>query len=229
MKKFKRFLLYLGLILGVLVIFRGPIFRLTVNYTKVSERNLFKITNPVLLADISKKHGGEELPFDELIDLANDMTTQYLQFSDANTSQNPNQTFSTKKANCVGYAAMFNSIFTQLALLQNSETRYIVTHQIGRLDFLGTDLHQFLSSPFFRDHDFNSVLDKQTEEIVNIDSSLSDYFWINQVSAVDLSFPREENPSFQGISKAFIWVIILVLLRILVFIVKRILKNQKNE
>lgn len=229
MKKLKKFLLYLGLILLLLLLFRGPFFRMTVNYTPVSDRGTFKITNPELLAEISKKHNNQELSFIAMIDLANEMTTQRLQFSDANISQNPNETFQSRRANCVGYAALFSSIFTQLAHLQNSDNRYATFHHIGRLDFLGVDLHQFFNSPFFRDHDFNAVHDIRTKEVVYIDSSLSDYFWINRVSSVNRPFSRNENPSFQGISKAFIWVIILVLFRVLVLIIKRISKNQNRR
>ena len=90
----------------------------------------------------------------------------------------------SKKANCVGYAAMFNAIASYLIKKQGVENEYEVQHKIGKLDFLGIDLHQYSGSPFFKDHDYNIICNKITKEEVAVDASVADYLWVERVSAV---------------------------------------------
>jgi len=55
-------------------------------------------------------------------------------------------------------------------------------HQIGQLEFLGINLHQYFDNPFFKDHNFNTITDNKTHKTLAIDPSVSDYLWISKVA-----------------------------------------------
>ena len=105
-----------------------------------------------------------------------------MSFSSYASSNNPNLVYQTGKANCIGYSALFNSIANYLIETQKLENKYRAIHLIGRLDFLGIDLHQFFDDPFLQDHDFNGIENLENGERIYIDPSLSDYFRINYVN-----------------------------------------------
>ena len=93
-----------------------------------------------------------------------------------------------KKANCIGYSSLFNSIVEHLIKEQNAENDYRARHLIGRLEFVGFDLHQLFKDPFFQDHDYNEIENIHTKERIYVDPSLSDYFRINRVSSTKINF-----------------------------------------
>ena len=55
-------------------------------------------------------------------------------------------------------------------------------HQIGQLHFLGINIHPFFESSFFGDHDFNTIKNKTTGEVISVDPTVSDYLWIRKVA-----------------------------------------------
>ena len=111
-----------------------------------------------------------------------DITTEELHFITSRASNNPNDLINSKQANCIGYSAMFNSIANYLIKKNQLESKIEVQHKIGQLYLLGIDIHQFFDSPFFRDHDFNEIKNKETGEVISVDPSVSDYLWINSIS-----------------------------------------------
>jgi len=89
----------------------------------------------------------------------------------------------TKKANCRGYSAMFNSIANYLIIKNNLQTEYKAEHKIGEIKFLGIDVHQYFDCPFYKDHDFNELRNLFTGEKLSIDPTVSEYLWIETVKA----------------------------------------------
>ena len=76
---------------------------------------------------------------------------------------------------------MFNSIANQIIISKGLTREIESKHKIGKLELLGLNMHQFLKSPFFRDHDFNQLRNLKTGEEISIDPSLSDILWIEKV------------------------------------------------
>ena len=126
------------------------------------------------------------MTIEKIVQISRSITTQELSFTTTQISRNPNDLFISKKANCVGYAAMFNSIANYLIQSNHLELKYAANHRIGRLELLGFNLHAFFNSPFFRDHDYNEIIDLQKRNTLAVDPSVTDYLGIDYVSKRDL-------------------------------------------
>ncbi|WP_025741814.1 hypothetical protein [Aquimarina pacifica] len=114
--------------------------------------------------------------------MADEITKTELKFTTNRASNNPNILINTRKANCVGYSAMFNSIANFLIKNNDLENKIKAEHKIGKLDFLGINIHQFFKGTFFRDHDFNELTNKETGKKIVIDPTVSDYLRINRIT-----------------------------------------------
>ena len=169
------------ILLLITILFRGWIFRQLITYTSIGTRTSIEITNPKLLERIQKESSNKTNSIEKIIQLSRSITTKELSFSSCQVSNNPNELIHTKKANCVGYAAMFNSIASHLIKVNKLEQKYASKHRIGRLALFGFNLNQLFDSPFFRDHDFNEIIKLPNSSIILIDPSLSDYLRIDYV------------------------------------------------
>ena len=114
--------------------------------------------------------------------IADKLTKEELKFTKNRVSNNPNKLIDTNQANCVGYSAMFNSIANYLINKNKYENEIEVEHKIGQLELFGINLHQFFESPFFRDHDYNEITDKNTGKKILVDPVVSDYLRIKRVA-----------------------------------------------
>ena len=54
--------------------------------------------------------------------------------------------------------------------------------RIGKLDFLGMNVHNWFDSSFLKDHDFVIIRNKETGEIKAVDPTLYDYLYIEVVA-----------------------------------------------
>lgn len=178
----KRGLKILAASILVIVIFRGQLYRSAVNYTQIRERQTVKITNERLILEIENEIEGQALNHDKIAEIARGITNKNLQFNWTNSSGNPNELFDTQQANCIGYSALFNSIVQYLIDQNRLGEIYETKHLVGRLEFWGIDVHLFFDSPFFRDHDYNSIKNIETGKILFIDPSASDYLKVHQVN-----------------------------------------------
>lgn len=131
---------------------------------------------------IKRKINNKKLDFKEIISLTNTITSNTLNFTFSKTYNNPNTILNTKKANCVGYASLFNSIGNYILEQQQLTDLYQFSHLVGKLHFLGCDIHQFIDNPFFKNHDFNVIKNLKTGQQIYVDPSLSDYFFIDEVT-----------------------------------------------
>ena len=172
----KKFLMYIGLVFLLLILFRGPLFRILIKYNEIGEREEIKITNQNLLNKIDTNSSNQALRIDEIIRIAKLLTNQELRFTFKSASGDPNKIFDSKKANCVGYSAMFNSLVNHLLHKNGLQAKYTAKHKIGQIKFCGINTHQFLNGQFFKDHDYNEIINLETESKIIIDPSISDFF-----------------------------------------------------
>jgi hypothetical protein len=171
-----------GLSLLLLILFRGAVFRAAIKYHEIGTRPTIRITNAGLIDRIEVELADQELTFDRILKVANEIARAELSFTTASASNNPNKLIDTQQANCIGYAAMFNSVIHYLIASHDLQGQIKAKHIIGRLELLGVDLHSFFDSPFFNDHDYNVIIDLNSGERVAIDPSVSDYLGIERVS-----------------------------------------------
>lgn len=179
----KKFLKSVFLIILILVVFRGPVYRLFINYKNIGTREKIEITNQELIKLINAKSANRHIDAEAVADIANQMAKDELSFTWGNASNNPNELIISHKANCIGYSATFNSIANYLIAKNGLESEIQTRHIIGKLYFWGIDVHQLFSNPFFKDHDFNQIRDLKTGKTISIDPSIGDYLWIDEVSA----------------------------------------------
>ncbi|MEZ4911186.1 MAG: hypothetical protein R2774_10035 [Saprospiraceae bacterium] len=142
----------------------------------------FEITNQELLNKIELRTKNQVMDIGKIAKIAKSITVEELNFSFEKESTDPNKLITTKKANCIGYSSMFNSFANQIIISKGITGEIESKHKIGKLELLGLNIHQFLKSPFFRDHDFNQLRNLKTGEVISIDPSLSDIFWIEKVT-----------------------------------------------
>lgn len=127
------------------------------------------------------------LDFYSIVDISNKLTMELLSFTFKKTTQNPNELIVTRKANCVGYSALFNTITNYLIQKNGLSETIISTHLVGKLKVGGIDLHQFVDSPFFANHDYSQIENRITGEIIWIDPSIGDYLKIERVQSEKLN------------------------------------------
>ncbi len=166
----------------VLVLLRGPVFRFMVSYYSIGKRPTVEVTNTKLIAEIDAASRDKDLDVEEVVAIADEVTSSTLRFSKGRVSNNPNELIENGNANCIGYAAMFNSVVNHLIQKHGLQDEIAAEHHIGQLYCFGVNLHPLFDSPFFADHDFNRVIYKKSGETLWIDPSLSDYSGISRVT-----------------------------------------------
>jgi len=179
----RKFLRYVFIFLLIIFCFKGIIYRLCINYTIINTRTTIVLSDIDLQNEVDNKIRKKKLTINDIIKLTNTLTSNHLKFTFNKTSSNSNIVSKNKKANCIGYAALFNSIGNYILKKQQLTNTYKFTHVVGKLDFLGFDIHQLINNPFFKDHDFNKVENLKTGKTYFIDPSLTDYFYIDFVKS----------------------------------------------
>ena len=154
----------------IMLIFRGWIFRHLVTYQPIKQRTEYKATDLNFISYIEQNiDNKKELNIDDIIEHALSITSQQLDFTTSNNYNDPNKLINTKTANCIGYASFFSTTCNYLLKKYKLANTWTSKPQIGKLYFLGTDIHKNFNSSFFKDHDFVTIENKTTGEILAID------------------------------------------------------------
>lgn len=178
----KKFLECTLIVCILLLIFKGFLYRNLITYTKIGSRKNYKITNEKIIQNIEEYIKDKELTIDDIIEISNKITSEKLKFATKKTSNNPNINFEIKKADCIGYSSLFNTVGNYILQQQNLSETYEFKHVVGKMKFLGYDIHNMFKKPFFKYHDYNEVVNKKTGEKQYTDPSLYDYTWIDRVT-----------------------------------------------
>ncbi len=169
MKILKRILQVILIILVIGFVFRGWIYRQIVTYKSTGERVNYTATNENLISYFEENIVNvKDTKIEEIINVGLSTTSQLLEFTASKNYNNPNKLIDTKTANRIGYATFFSSICNYLLEKKNIRDWKAVPHK-GQLYFLGVNVHQYFDSPFFKDHDFAIIQNKNTGEILAVD------------------------------------------------------------
>lgn len=177
----KKTLKIIGIAILLLLIFRGFIYRHTIHYTPIKTKPIIALTNKRIISEVEEIIKNQKLDIGKIALVAAAITKDYLQFTFKKSSNNPNKIALTQKANCVGYAAFFNAIVHYIIQKKGLPDRYQSRHLVGKLDFLGVDLHQFFTDPFYLNHDYVIIEDKNSNRKLLIDPSIDDYFRVGPI------------------------------------------------
>jgi hypothetical protein len=185
MKIIKRTFLTILILTTVGLLFRGWFYRHLVTYKSVGLRTNYSATDEKLIDYIDARIDKQTEPdIKQLIKIGLSMTSEQLNFTADKNDIDPNKLVSSKKAHCVGYASFFATTCNYLIKKYNLADKWIAEPQIGHLYFLGTNVHGYFNSSFFKYHDFVTVENKSTGEIFAVDPTVNDYFNIDFISYV---------------------------------------------
>ena len=192
MKRFKRVVLAIIIIPTAAALFRGSLYRLAVTYRSIGERADYAATNGALIWHMDDSAAEKNCPdVREIIKSSLATTSRLLTFSFSGSDNDPNLLIETRRANCIGYAAMFSAICNYRLKQHGLDDRWVATHEIGQLYLFGLNVHRWFDSPFFKDHDFVIVENRLANESFAVDPSLNDYLRIDFVKAQKHPSPNE--------------------------------------
>lgn len=183
MKYIKRtfFAVFILMVLGLA--FRGWIFRRVVTYQSLGQRGAYAATAKKLTDYIDTNTIKQTTPdIEQVIRLGLSITAKQLNFTANKNDNDPNKLINSRTAHCVGYASFFATTCNYLLKKYNLSEHWTATPQIGQLYFLGENMHKYFHSPFFKDHDFVIIKNKNTGEIYAVDPTVKDYLGIDFVS-----------------------------------------------
>lgn len=183
MKTFSRILLMLLLLAGVGLLFRGWLYRQVVTYKSVGTRTNYAVTSKELTAYLQSNTETQlARSVAQVIAQSLAITATTLRFTSGKNDKDPNRLVRTKKAHCVGYAAFFATTCNYLLQQNGLSGIWQAEPRIGQLYFLGTNVHQYFNSPFFKDHDFVVIRNKKTGQKLAVDPTVNDYGAIDFVA-----------------------------------------------
>ncbi|KAA1241014.1 hypothetical protein [Aquimarina sp. RZ0] len=171
-------------IIALLYISRGYVYRVFVKYEPIEERKEYSVRNSELISYIENSTINSDLSgIVSIIDKSNELTNEKLKFTSSKCDVDPNKLVNSSKTHCVGYAYFFTSTFNYLLKKSRLSNEWKARAYAGKLYFLGIDVHKYFDSPFFKDHDFVIVENSTTGERIYIDPTISDYLGIDRVSS----------------------------------------------
>lgn len=183
MKTIKRIVLVILIPVTIALLFRGWLYRHMVTYTSVGQRTNYLATDAKLVSYIetnsdSKKDTGIR----GIIKLALSITSRQLHFTASQNDNDPNRLINSKAAHCVGYAAFFSTTCNYLLKKYKLDNTWIAKPQTGQLYFLGINIHKYFHAAFFKDHDFVIIENRLIGEILAVDPTVNDYFYIDFIT-----------------------------------------------
>lgn len=179
MKFIKRLGMGIAILLFAILLFRGWLFRQLVHYKTIGQRTEYLVTDADLehlIDQAVEKHKPKDAK--AAIRLSLRLTAQELHFVVARNDNDPNLLIHSKKAHCVGYAAFFASVCNAVLARSGLADDWAAKPQIGALYLLGVNIHRYFKTPFFKDHDFDRIVNRQTGEEILVDPTVYDYFRI---------------------------------------------------
>ena len=124
----------------------------------------------------------EDADINDLVDFNLDLTSNQLSFTFDKCSSDPATIIKTRKANCIGYSALFCSLMNYTLLKKQLQNRYQCFHYVGKIYYAGQNINALFDDPFFKDHDFNMIKDHENKNTIAVDPSLYEYIGIKRVS-----------------------------------------------
>ncbi len=183
MKFLKKAIRIILLLVVIGCIFRGWIYRHSVTYQAHSPRQNYSATNPALIDFFDQKLKNKTVRnVQDIINESLSLTSNQLHFSSRSKVIDPNKLINTKSTHCVGYASFFATTCNYLLQKNHLGNEWSAQPQAGQLYLFGHNIHQYFNAPFFKDHDFVLLKNKKTGEVLAIDPSLYDYFFIKKVT-----------------------------------------------
>jgi len=183
MKITKRLFITTLILLTILLFFRGWLYRSLVTYKSIGQRQSFMPKDKNLISYIeANTEGNKKTDIKDIIELGLASTSKHLNYSISPKTNDPNKLIYSKTAHCIGYSTFFATTCNYLLEKYNLDKNWKAKPQIGQLYIFKANIHQYINSPFFKDHDIVVIENQTTGEIFAVDPTLNDYFYIDFIS-----------------------------------------------
>ncbi|MBK6835259.1 MAG: hypothetical protein IPG89_13700 [Bacteroidetes bacterium] len=169
------------MLLLLVVLFRGFLFRNSVVYHQIKSRDALIIKDDKLIEFVNTSDI-DTACIEEIIESALDITSEKLSFTDGTCDVNPDKLFYSSKSNCIGYAGFYASICNYLLKKYHLDKEWKATSVVGKLNLFGYDIHKLFSSPFFKDHDFVVIENKISRIKYAVDPTIHDYLGVEYIT-----------------------------------------------
>lgn len=177
----KRTLKIVLLVFCFLITFRGQLFRACVTYVPLEQIKLQNRASDFRSATKESPKDPLASTIEQQIIQALRYTSSQLYFTTESSSSDPIQLLQTRDANCIGYGNFFlHQLECQLEIVGIADD-YELQQWRGKLYFLGWDIHNLFKDSFWKDHDFNIIVDPVNGKKMAVDATLYDYFRIHTV------------------------------------------------
>lgn len=182
MKIIKRIFLIILTLTIVGLVFRNWFYRHLITYKSVGLRTNYPATNRRLIGYIDANNISQnDIAIESIIKHSLALTSNKLSYTAGKNQNDPNKLIVTQKAHCVGYASFFATTCNYLLQKNGLDNTWKAKPRIGQLYFLGTNVHRYFDSPFFKDHDFVTIENKKTGQTLAVDPTVDDYLLIDFV------------------------------------------------
>ncbi len=183
MKILRHTLIFIALIIIIVILFRRNIYRQIITYKSISERTIYEATNKEFLNYIDRETTlKQDVEIEKLIKNCLSITSDHLNFTSGQNDTDPNKLFNTKTAHCIGYASFLAAACNYLIQKNELKDIWIAKPQIGQVYLFKTNIHNYFSTPFFKDHDFVIIENLNTGEKYAVDPSMHDYLRIDFIT-----------------------------------------------
>jgi hypothetical protein len=183
MKIIKQVFAILFILIVVGISFRGWFYRHLITYKSIGMRTNYSVKDDKLANYIDINVNKQiKTDIEEVTKLALAVTSKKLNFTANKNNVDPNELINSKSAHCVGYASFFATTCNYLLAKYKLADKWTAKPQVGQLYFLGTNIHAYSESSFFKDHDFVTVENKITGESFAVDPTVNDYLYIDLVT-----------------------------------------------
>jgi hypothetical protein len=165
------------------LLYRGWIFRHLIIYRSIAGRPNYPATEINLIKYINANISSQpEQDIESIVKIGLSLTSKQLNFTFDKNDNDPNKLVISKNAHCVGYASFFATTCNFLFEKYHISDSWVAKHQVGQLYFLETNVHKYISSSFFKNHDFVTIENKKTGEILAVDPTVNDYLNIDFIT-----------------------------------------------
>lgn len=180
-KFLKRLLITIAVVVLIWFFFGSQIYRACISYDFIGDTKQYTVENAELKKYIDENSNNEKADIEEVIEDAQELCTDKLNFTFMYCDIDPNELISSKKSNCIGYATFTTATINYLITKNKVQPEWRARPLKGQLYLFGKNMHDWFSSPFFRDHDFVIIENTKTLDKYYIDPTVNDYLGIDYV------------------------------------------------
>ena len=179
-KGYKILLVFIAGILCI-IISKAMIYRTIFQYDSIAYRTLDEELgseiSEYLLARLPDSH--EDITI--IIEKALQVSSSHLHYKLNSKTHSVETCFLHREAHCVGYSLFFAGIMNFYIQYFHLQEEWELKHCVGQLYIGNWNIHPIFKHPSFQDHDFVTIRNIQSGEIIAVDPTLYDYSGIQTV------------------------------------------------